>query len=84
MKDEKELMARCGKERPFKVPGGPVMLKLMAWVPFALIVISVLFCAVPLSFDPETLAAVLPITIGAVICIALGEALIIGREKKNK
>ena len=71
-------------ERPFKVPGGPGMLKLMAWVPFALIVISVLFCAVPLSFDAETLAAVLPITIGAVICIALGEALIIGREKNKK
>ena len=71
-------------ERPFKVPGGPAMLKLMAWVPFALIVISVLFCAVPLSFDDETLAAVLPITIGAVICIALGEALIIGREKNKK
>ena len=71
-------------ERPFKVPGGPAMLKLMAWVPFVLIVISVLFCAVPLSFDAETLAAVLPITIGAVICIALGEALIIGREKNKK
>ena len=71
-------------ERPFKVPGGPAMLKLMAWVPFALIVISVLFCAVPLSFDAETLAAVLPITIGAVICIALGEVLIIGREKNKK
>lgn len=71
-------------ERPFKVPGGPIMLKLMAWVPFILIVISVLFCAVPLAFDPETLAAVLPITIGAIICIALGEVLIIAREKKSK
>ena len=71
-------------ERPFKVPGGPVMLKVMAYVPFALIVISVLFCAVPLSFDAETLAAVLPITIGAVICIIIGEALTIAREKKNK
>ena len=27
-------------ERPFKVPGGPVMLKVMTYVPFALIVIS--------------------------------------------
>lgn len=71
-------------ERPFKVPGGPGMLKLMAWVPFVLIVISVLFCAVPLSFDAETLAAVLPITIGAIVCIVLGEVLTIAREKKNK
>jgi amino acid transporter len=71
-------------ERPFKVPGGPVMLKLMTWVPFVLIVISVLFCAVPLSFDAETLTSVLPITIGAVICIVIGEVLTILREKKDK
>lgn len=71
-------------ERPFKVPGGPLMLKVMAIVPMILIVISVLFCAVPLSFDPETLAAVLPITIGAVICIVIGEVLTVIREKNKK
>lgn len=71
-------------ERPFKVPGGPTMLKVMAYVPMVLIAISIAFCAIPLSLDAETLAAVLPITIGAVICIALGEVLTIAREKKNK
>jgi len=70
-------------ERPFRVPGGKGMLKVMAIVPMILIAISVIFCAVPLSFDAETLAAVLPITIGAVICIALGEVLITLRNKKN-
>ena len=70
-------------ERPFRVPGGKGMLKVMAYVPMALIVISILFCAVPLSFDAETLAAVLPITIGAIICIGLGEILITLRNKKN-
>ena len=70
-------------DRPFKVPGGPLLLNLMAWVPFILIIISVLFCAVPLAFDKETLTAVLPITIGAIICIALGEILISIRERKN-
>ena len=71
-------------ERPFKVPGGPGLLKVMAIVPMILIVISVLFCAVPLSFDAETLAAVLPITIGAVVCIVIGEVLTIIREKNKK
>jgi len=71
-------------ERPFKVPGGPGLLKVMAYVPMVLIAISIIFCAVPLSFDAETLAAVLPITIGAIICIVLGEVLTIAREKKNK
>ena len=71
-------------ERPFKVPGGPVMLKVMAIVPMVLIAISIAFCAIPLSFDAETLAAVLPITIGAIVCIIIGEVLTIAREKKNK
>ena len=71
-------------ERPYKVPGGPVMLKVMAYVPMALLAISILFCAVPLSFDAETLAAVLPITIGAIICVAIGEVLISSRAKAKK
>lgn len=69
-------------ERPFRVPGGPGLLKVMAIVPMVLIAVSILFCAVPLSFDPETLAAVLPITIGAALCIGLGEVLIFLREQK--
>lgn len=70
-------------ERPFRVPGGPVMLKLMAWVPWVLIVVSIIFTAVPLSFDSETLNAVLPITIGAVVCVGIGEVLISLRAKKK-
>ena len=73
-----------GADRPFKVSGGPVMLKVMAYVPMTLIAVSILFCAVPLSFDAETLAAVLPITIGTILCIAIGEILIIAREKRKE
>ena len=68
--------------RPFKVPGGPVMLKIMAYVPMTLIIISIFFCAAPLSFDAETLASVLPITIGAILCVVIGEVLTVIREKK--
>ena len=70
-------------ERPFLVSGGPGMLKLMAYVPMALIVISIFFCAVPLSFDAETLISVLPITIGTILCVTIGELLTIAREKKK-
>ena len=72
-----------GRERPFRVSGGPLALKAAAYVPMGLILVSILFCAVPLSSDPETLAAVLPITIGTVICVLLGEILTIAREKKR-
>lgn len=70
-------------ERPFKVSGGPVVLKVAAFIPMVLIVISILFCAVPMAWDPETLASVLPITIGTVLCIWIGEILAICREKKK-
>lgn len=70
-------------ERPFRVPGGPAVLKLLAYLPMALIIISVLFTAVPLSFDAETLAATLPITVGAVICIIVGEVIISVSRKQR-
>ena len=70
-------------ERPFKVSGSSAILKLIAYVPMALIVISILFCAVPMSFDADTLASVLPITIGTVACVIVGEVLTIIREKNR-
>lgn len=69
-------------ERPYRVPGGPAMLKVLAYVPFVLIIISIIFTAIPLSFDAETLSATLPITIGAIIFIILGEIIIRVNKKK--
>lgn len=70
------------KERPFKVPGKGIVLTLLAYIPMILIIVSIIFTAVPLSFDADTLAATLPITIGAIIFIVLGEIII--NMKKNK
>lgn len=70
--------------RPFRVPGSDTALKWIAYVPMALIVISIIFTAVPLSFDSETLASFLPITIGSIISIAIGEVLIALRGKKTQ
>jgi len=41
-----------------------------------IIVVSVIFTAVPMSLDIDTLTATLPITIGAVIFLILGEIVI--------
>ena len=41
--------------RPFRVPGSDAALRCIAYVPMALIIISIIFTAVPLSFDEETL-----------------------------
>ena len=64
------------RERPFKVSGGPVMQKVLAIVPMVLIVVSIIFTAIPMAFDSDTLSATLPITIGSVVFIILGEIII--------
>ena len=48
-----------------------------------LVALSILFCAVPLSFDSETLASVLPITVGTVLSVIIGEVLTAIREKRK-
>ena len=70
--------------RPFRVPGSETALKCIAYVPMALIIISIIFTAIPLSFDQETLAAFLPITVGSIVSVAIGEALIALRGKKTR
>ncbi len=69
--------------RPFKVPGGVWFLRIVAYLPMVLTIASILFTAVPLSFDRETLVATLPITIGSVISIVVGEVLIRMRRRDS-
>lgn len=63
--------------RPFMVSGSDNLLKLLVVVPMILILISLIFTALPLSFDTETLNAQLPITIGSIVFILIGEAIIL-------
>lgn len=70
------------RPRPFKVPGGPAAIHIIAIVPMVMLVISLIFTAVPLSLDRETLEGVLPITIGAILCILIGE-IIVRMKRKN-
>ena len=74
--------ADADTERPFKVPGSPLFLKILASLPMILIVIALIFTAIPLSIDAETLSSKLPITIGAVIFIIIGEE--IDNRKRDK
>ena len=62
--------------RPFRVPGGKYLLPIIAYVPFVLIIAAIIFTAVPLSFDGETLSYYLPITVGSLIAVLVGELLI--------
>lgn len=70
-------------ERPFKVSGSEGFLKVLSIIPAVLIVISIIFTAVPLSFDKATLEATLPITIGAIVFIIIGEIILKVKHVKN-
>lgn len=63
-------------ERPFKVNGNDTVLKIMAFLPMLMIIISLFFLVVPMSFDAATLSEVLPITIGSIIFMLIGEIII--------
>lgn len=72
------------RERPFKVSGNDTVLKLYyVALPVVLLVLSIIFTAVPLSFDKETVMATLPITIGAIVFLIVGEILAIVCSKKE-
>lgn len=62
--------------RPFKVSGSRNFLKFLVVLPMLLILISLIFTAVPLQFDPETLSEQLPILIGSILLVLVGEAII--------
>lgn len=80
-----EAAARgCEDAAPVPRAGSDTALKWIAYVPMALIVISIIFTAVPLSFDAETLASFLPITIGSILSVAIGEVLIALRGKNAR
>ncbi|MEX2784959.1 APC family permease [Streptococcus sp. H49] len=69
--------------RPFKVGGSKLLLKVLVIVPMLLIIISLIFTALPLSFDSATLASQLPITIGSIIFILAGEVIILIKKIKK-
>lgn len=70
-------------ERPFKVGGSTPFLKILASLPMIMIVVSLIFIAVPLSFDAKTLSETLPITIGSIVFILIGELIIILNKRRN-
>ena len=63
-------------ERPFRVPGGRGMLRVITYVPMVLLIVSIIFTAVPFSLDYETLVEVLPITVGTIVSLIIGEIII--------
>lgn len=70
--------------RPFKVGGSKTFLKVLVVIPMIMILISLIFTAIPLQFDAATLSEQLPITIGAIVFILFGEGIIIVKNIKKE
>ena len=67
-------------ERVYKVPGNSVVINLITWVPFILLVLSIVFTLF-IDFTAESLMANLPLIIGVVVSIIIQEILV-ARVKK--
>ncbi len=70
------------RPRPFMVKGGEGLLKVIAYVPMVLLLISVVFVAVPLS--GEEVSEKLPVLLGTILAVLLGEVLTRRPRRKNR
>lgn len=61
------------RERPFKVSGGKFKQRLMVIAPMVLLVISIILSCVPLNMSADELASKIPLTVGVIVTIIIGE-----------
>lgn len=63
--------------RPFRVAGKNWWLKVLVIVPMIMLIVAIIFTALPLQFDTATLKEKLPVTIGTIVCVLIGEGFIL-------
>ena len=71
------------RERSFKVPGGKGLLWCMTWIPEFLLLLTVIFTAVPLSTTAAELSAKVPILIGVIVTLVVGELVVRIAERRE-
>ena len=69
-------------KRVYKVPGGPIMLNIMAFVPFVILVLGVVFTIFG-DFTVDYLKEYTPLIVGVVISLIIQE-IMVARIKKRK
>lgn len=71
------------RERPFKVPGGPILIGLMTYVPMVLLIVTLIFSAVPLNGSAAEMSEKIPILLGSILAVIIGEICINFARKHN-
>ncbi|MDF7638212.1 APC family permease [Lactobacillus sp. ESL0791] len=62
--------------RPFKVPGNKLVVSLMTWIPEILLIITIILTIVPLNGSKTEISGKMPILIGTIITILIGEVIV--------
>ena len=65
------------KNRPYKVPGNNFIISLLAYIPTIILILSIFLTILPTSFNYQDLIEKVPIMLGTIIAIILGEILTI-------
>lgn len=63
-------------KRPYKVPGGKWVINLVTYVPTILLILSIILTMMPASFAYQDLVEKIPIIVGTIISIIVGEILV--------
>ena len=64
-------------ERPYKVPGNKIVINLIAYIPTIILVLAIILTILPTSFDYNSLMEKVPLMIGTILSIIIGEIFII-------
>lgn len=70
------------RNRPFKIHGNAVVIRLMTYVPLVLLGLTLILTAFPLNGSHAELSSKLPILIGTIVTIIIGEICIRHAEKQ--
>ena len=69
------------KERPYKVPGNEIVIKLMAWVPFVILIAGVVFTIFG-DFSAEYIQDNMPLIVGVILSFICEEVLVARIKEK--
>lgn len=71
-------------KRAYKINGGKFKLFLMTYLPMLLLILALIFSIVPLSTDPDELAEKIPLLIGTLTAIIIGEIIAAAKVRSDK
>lgn len=69
--------------RPFKIEGGKIKLFIVSIIPMIILIVAILLSVIPLDLSKETLSYQIPLIIGVLIAIFIGEIFASLSKKKE-